>query len=172
MGTGIGLSLTQSIVNLHHGIIEVASNEPHGTIFEVIIPVSKGVYDESCFAAEEEERIVEDVIPPTAKLPLMNAEKKWTVLLAEDNNEVRNYVKECLEPYYYVLEADNGEDAFNICVEKYPDLILSDIMMPRMDGLELLYAGEERPACRPYTGCADDCQIDGCTYKRRFLRRC
>lgn len=53
------------------------------------------------------------------------------------NNEVRNYVKECLEPYYYVLEADNGEDAFNICVEKYPDLILSDIMMPRMDGLEL-----------------------------------
>ena len=137
VGTGIGLSLTQSIVNLHHGIIEVASNEPHGTIFEVIIPVSKGVYDESCFAAEEEERIVEDVIPPTAKLPLMNAEKKWTVLLAEDNNEVRNYVKECLEPYYYVLEADNGEDAFNICVEKYPDLILSDIMMPRMDGLEL-----------------------------------
>ena len=95
------------------------------------------MYDESCFAAEEEERIVEDVIPPTAKLPLMNAEKKWTVLLAEDNNEVRNYVKECLEPYYYVLEADNGEDAFNICVEKYPDLILSDIMMPRMDGLEL-----------------------------------
>ena len=82
----------------------------------MIIPVSKGVYDESCFAAEEEERIVEDVIPPTAKLPLMNAEKKWTVLLAEDNNEVRNYVKECLEPY--------------------------------------------------------DCQIDGCTYKRRFLRRC
>ena len=133
VGTGIGLSLTRSIVHLHHGIITVTKNQPTGTIFNVYIPISSFVYGEDQLVKEE---AVEDVIPVDKEMHF-DIEKKWTVLLAEDNDEVRMYVKECLEPYYYVLDVNNGKDALDLSLEKYPDLILSDIMMPKMDGLEL-----------------------------------
>lgn len=133
VGTGIGLSLTRSIVHLHRGIITVSKNQPTGTVFNVYIPISSFVYEEDQLVREE---AVADVIP-VDKAMHFDIEKKRTVLLAEDNDEVRKYVKECLEPYYYVLDVDNGKDALDLSLEKYPDLILSDIMMPKMDGLEL-----------------------------------
>lgn len=133
VGTGIGLSLTRSIVHLHHGIITVSKNQPTGTVFNVYIPISSFVYEEDQLVKEE---TVEDVIP-VDKAMHFDIEKKWTILLAEDNDEVRRYVKECLEPYFYILDVDNGKDALELSLEKYPDLILSDIMMPKMDGLEL-----------------------------------
>lgn len=136
VGTGIGLSLTRSIVHLHRGIISVSHSQPTGTIFKVYIPISRVVYDEEQMVEEEDGQVVEDVIP-SAKEMHFDIEKKWTVLLAEDNDEVRAYVKECLDPYFYVLDVDNGKDALDMSLEKYPDLILSDIMMPQMDGLEL-----------------------------------
>ncbi len=133
VGTGIGLSLTRSIVHLHHGAITVSGNQPTGTVFSVYIPISSSVYDKDELAKEE---VIEDVIP-VDKSTHFDIKKKWTLLLAEDNDEVRKYVKESLEPYFYVLDVDNGKDALELSLEKYPDLILSDIMMPRMDGLEL-----------------------------------
>lgn len=133
VGTGIGLSLTRSIVHLHRGVITVSKNQPSGTIFKVYIPISRSVYGEEQLVKEE---TVEDVIP-LDKAIHFNIEKKWTVLLAEDNDEVRKYVKECLDPYFYVLDVANGKEALELSLEKYPDLILSDIMMPQMDGLEL-----------------------------------
>ncbi len=136
VGTGIGLSLTRSIVHLHGGAITVSHNQPTGTIFEVYIPISSNAYDASQLVEEEDGQVVEDVIPSAHEMRF-DIEKKWTVLLAEDNDEVRTYVKECLEPYFYVLDVDNGKSALDLALEKYPDLILSDIMMPQMDGLEL-----------------------------------
>ena len=136
VGTGIGLSLTRSIVHLHGGTITVSHNQPTGTIFRVYIPITSNAYDASLLVEEEDGQVVEDVIPSAQELHF-DIEKKWTVLLAEDNDEVRAYVKECLEPYFYVLDVDNGKDALDLSLEKYPDLILSDIMMPQMDGLEL-----------------------------------
>ena len=136
VGTGIGLSLTRSIVLLHKGTISVSHNQPTGTIFKVYIPISNSVYDKEQLVEDDEEQVVEDVIP-SAKEMHFEIEKKWTVLLAEDNDEVRAYVKECLDPYFYVLDVNNGKDALELSLEKYPDLILSDIMMPQMDGLEL-----------------------------------
>lgn len=136
VGTGIGLSLTRSIVLLHKGTISVSHNQPTGTIFKVYIPISNSVYGKEQLVEDDEEQVVEDVIP-SAKEMHFEIEKKWTVLLAEDNDEVRAYVKECLDPYFYVLDVNNGKDALELSLEKYPDLILSDIMMPQMDGLEL-----------------------------------
>lgn len=103
MGTGIGLSLTRSIVLLHKGTISVSHNQPTGTIFKVYIPISNSVYGKEQLVEDDEEQVVEDVIP-SAKEMHFEIEKKWTVLLAEDNDEVRAYVKECLDPYFYVLD--------------------------------------------------------------------
>lgn len=133
IGTGIGLSLTRSIVYLHRGAISVSRNQPNGTVFKVYIPISSGVYSEEQLVKEE---TVKDVIPLDKDVHF-DIEKKWIVLLAEDNDEVRSYVKECLDPYFYVLDVANGKEALDLSLEKYPDLILSDIMMPQMDGLEL-----------------------------------
>lgn len=133
VGTGIGLSLTRSIVHLHKGIISVSRNQPTGTIFKIYIPISSSAYEEDQLVRED---TVEGVIPVTKEMRF-DIEKKWTVLLAEDNDEVRKYVKECLDPYFYVWDVNNGKDALELALEKYPDLILSDIMMPQMDGLEL-----------------------------------
>ena len=136
LGTGIGLSLTNSIVHLHHGYIEVLKNTPRGTVFNVYLPVSSCAYDEVVLAKEEEYK--EEVVP-LAEDARFDIERRHTVLLAEDNDEVRRYVKGCLDPYFYVLEARDGQEALDLCYEKYPNLIVSDIMMPRMDGLELCH---------------------------------
>lgn len=136
-GTGIGLSLTQSIVRLHHGTIRVENNARGGATFHVLFPIDRRVYTEEEIDREAADRVVMDVIPSTTAPEVFGLEKKYTVLLVEDNEEVRSYVRECLDPHFFVLEADNGETAFEIVLDKYPDIVVSDIMMPRKDGLEL-----------------------------------
>lgn len=137
IGTGIGLSLTQSIVQLHHGTIWAENNAQGGTSFHVLFPIDCSVYVEDEIDRENANMVVMDVIPSTTVPEDFNLKKKYTVLLVEDNVEVRSYVKECLEPYFYILEADNGVKAFEIVIDRYPDIVVSDIMMPRKDGLEL-----------------------------------
>lgn len=137
VGTGIGLSLTQSIVELHHGVIWVENNSDGGAAFHVIFPIDKSGYTEEEFDKESVNRVVTDVIPSSNEQENIQLDKKYTVLLVEDNEEVRTYVKECLEPYFFVLEAADGNTAFDIVADKYPDIVVSDIMMPGKDGLEL-----------------------------------
>lgn len=138
IGTGIGLSLTKSIVGLHHGIIWAENNEDGaGASFHVVLPIEKSVYSDDEIDKDTEHRVVMDVIPPSDKIGSRTDAPRYSVLLVEDNPEVRAYVKECLEPYYNVIEADNGQKAFDLAVDKYPDIIVSDIMMPVKDGLEL-----------------------------------
>lgn len=137
VGTGIGLSLTQSIVELHHGTIWVENNADGGAAFHVILPIDKSDYQEDEIDKDAANRVVVDVIPSASEPEQFELEKKYTVLLVEDNEEVRAYVKECLEPYFTVLEAGDGNTAFDIVADKYPDIVVSDIMMPGKDGLEL-----------------------------------
>lgn len=137
IGTGIGLSLTKSVIQLHHGTIWVENNHPNGTIFKVVIPINKSIYNNDIVEVDTSDSKITEVLFPSGALEVLNIEKKHTVLLVEDNDEVRNYVKERLEPYFFIIEADNGLDAFNIAIEKYPDLIISDVMMPKMDGIQL-----------------------------------
>ena len=139
VGTGIGLSLTQSIVELHHGTIWVENNSDGGASFHVIFPIDKSGYTDEEIDKESANRVVTDVIPSSNEQEHIELEKKYTVLLVEDNEEVRAYVKECLEPYFFVLEAADGNTAFDIVADKYPDIVVSDIMMPGKDGLELCH---------------------------------
>lgn len=140
-GTGIGLSLTQSVVHLHHGAICVGSNRPKGSIFTIVLPDNehsqpveesmKNIISEN----EREEQAVVGQVPESAEeLPYLEGK---TILLVEDNKDIRSYVKEHLERHYRVLEADNGTEAFNIVLKEFPDLVVTDIMMPGVDGLEL-----------------------------------
>ena len=135
VGTGLGLSLVYTIVKLHHGCINVDSERMKGSTFTVYIPVLSSAYSEGDI--ERGSSVAEEVIVSETKPEKVVAERKWTILLAEDNADVRQYVKEYLENYFYIVEADNGMDALELTLQKYPNLVLSDIMMPKMDGLEL-----------------------------------
>lgn len=135
-GTGIGLSLTKLIVELHHGVIWAENNVGGGAVFHVLLPIDREAYTDDEIDNEAAGRVVVDVIPPE-KTESINLDRRYTVLLVEDTADVRCYVRDCLLPYFDVIEADNGETAFDLALEKYPDIIVSDIMMPRKDGLEL-----------------------------------
>lgn len=135
VGTGLGLSLVHTIVKLHHGCITVNSSPSKGSVFTVYIPILSSAYSEQDI--ERGSSVADEVIVSGGTHEKVPVERKWTVLLVEDNADVRQYVKEYLEDYYYIVEADNGADALELALQKYPDLVLSDIMMPKMDGLEL-----------------------------------
>ncbi|WP_422361996.1 two-component regulator propeller domain-containing protein [Reichenbachiella sp.] len=148
-GTGIGLSLTKELVELHRGEIELESKENEGSVF--IVHLNKGTDHlnpedfsnvDSEFKYENQELFKSDQQANTQPLTeslesLEDQEKQPLILVIEDNNDIRGYIKQILEPDYRVIEADNGVDGSELALERIPDLIISDIMMPGMDGFEV-----------------------------------
>jgi DNA-binding response OmpR family regulator len=145
-GTGIGLALTKELIEHHRGRIEVESLDGRGTKFTVYIPLGK-----NHLAAEE---IFEDTKtdnPDFVTGELFTEESdlvkqfdypisengKPILLLVEDNCDVRNYLKSNLQDEFTIFEAANGPDGWKISEIHLPDLIVSDIMMPGLDGFEL-----------------------------------
>jgi len=135
-GTGIGLAITKEFVRLHQGIISVKSEPEQGTCFTVLLPAKK-IYDPSASTAislvlaEEEE--VEQMIPEETQ----KSGRKKTILVVEDNEDIRFYLKDNLKGWYKVEEATNGKEGWEKIKLLNPDLVVSDIMMPLMDGVEL-----------------------------------
>ena len=147
-GTGIGLALTKELVNLHKGTISVESEEGKGSTFRVNIPLGKDHLrpEEICDATVDEEEgtgmttepfVVEPTRPTNSCLDGLAGDERPLVLIIEDNADVRNYIKRNLGMHYSVLEAVDGEDGWNKSIDHMADLIISDVMMPRMDGFEL-----------------------------------
>jgi signal transduction histidine kinase/DNA-binding response OmpR family regulator len=149
-GTGIGLSLTKELVELHKGKIEVKSEEGKGTTFTVSIPLGKEHLDseeiieiekkyEKEKAAAEYGEDFEKKNEHKVDIEFFGKESFPLLLIVEDNLDVRNYIKDNLKREYRILEAVDGEDGWNKSVESAeggPDLIVSDVMMPRMDGFK------------------------------------
>jgi DNA-binding response OmpR family regulator/two-component sensor histidine kinase len=150
-GTGIGLSLTKELVELHKGKIEVESKEGEGTTFTISIPLGKDhlkseeiiaemagekEYEKDLVELSTEEFSNEREIPKYESNRLEKFELP-ILLIVEDNSDVRNYIKNNLDKEYKILEAVNGEDGWNKSIEQIPDLIVSDVMMPKMDGFKL-----------------------------------
>lgn len=141
-GSGIGLLLVKSYVSLHQGTVSVQSKEQEGALFKVTIPYrfeTNQAKEEACdLIPEDAEKVSESIVPPD--LSLSESDKKGMkphVLLVEDNNELQLFLKSSLDDQYLISTADDGEEAWRMIGERKPDLIISDIMMPLMDGFEL-----------------------------------
>lgn len=133
-GTGIGLAITKEFVRLHNGIITVKSEPEKGTCFTVLLPAKK-VCDSSARAASSS--LPSEETEPIIFEESQKTNKKKTILIAEDNEDLRFYLKDNLKRQYHVEEASNGKEGWEKAKLLYPDLVVSDIMMPLMDGIEL-----------------------------------
>ena len=145
-GTGIGLSFNRMIMRLHHSDIWVENIGDTGVVFKFLIPIGKDHLreDELCDETEQEHRLIltPSVAPktePAMERPKVEKELR-TLLVVEDNNEIRQYLKSKLATIYNVFDCDNGHEALEIIHRREIDLVISDVMMPVMDGIELCKA--------------------------------
>jgi PAS domain S-box-containing protein len=158
-GTGIGLALVHELVRLHGGTIEATSEPGKGTSFTVTIPcinvVQSAAQDRSGvvvrhgkLASETAQEISRWFPDNLAGISLQGSSEqdieprpnRARILVADDNADMRDYVERLLQGTWEVLRASNGRQALQIAVGESPDLIISDVMMPEMDGFELLKA--------------------------------
>lgn len=155
-GTGIGLSLVQQLVSLLGGTIQVQSTVEQGTTFTVEIPFNNDhlpnetqknkvtpPLNHSKAFVQETLGLIHTDLPKQIQLPVMKESiiepaKLERIMLAEDNADMRNYLFQLLSPFYQVSLFSNGKEALEAIINNPPNLILSDIMMPIMDGLELV----------------------------------
>jgi len=133
-GTGIGLAITKEFVKLHNGLITVKSEPEKGTCFTVMLPARKIIEPAVRVAgASLPAQDMEQVLAEESK----KTDKKKTILVVEDNEDLRFYLKDNLKAGYQVEEAVNGKDGWEKIKLLNPDLVVSDVMMPLMDGIEL-----------------------------------
>jgi len=141
VGTGIGLALTKELVDLHDGKIDVKSDPVKGTCFSVSFSIDKNKKHSSqnILAVEEAIVEVEDIDYDVKEEPTMTGSAKLakTILVVEDNYELQISLKDIFSDYYNVLLAENGEEGYALALEHNPDLVISDVMMPKMDGIEM-----------------------------------
>lgn len=147
-GTGIGLALVKSFVELHHGEVRVESEPGKGTCFIVLLPrQQEGLVEEpqseaadksSSFSDDGSLQYIDDGERHGGKLQQIISEhgEKPTILIIDDNNDIRQYERTLLQDYYFVLEASDGREGLEIARKEVPDLVICDVMMPVMDGLE------------------------------------
>uniref|UniRef100_UPI0032173A66 hybrid sensor histidine kinase/response regulator transcription factor n=1 Tax=uncultured Draconibacterium sp. TaxID=1573823 RepID=UPI0032173A66 len=146
-GTGIGLALVKSFTEMHGGILSVDSEINRGSTFKIQLPLLKESNTEN---KEIEPKYDGDVlqkklitISDTHMMPnLMNEysdeeDEKYKILVVEDEKEIREFIVEILSLYFRVKQAANGEEGFEIAKSEFPDLIISDVIMPRINGFEL-----------------------------------
>ncbi len=132
--TGIGLEVVKTLAEIQGGVVEVESVKGEGSTFRVIFPL------------EELTSSQEAPLLPAAPLPLPDqpgittsgvARKVHTLLVVEDNSELRQYLRDVLRQHFIVLTARNGQQGYKLAIEKQPDVVLTDVVMPVMDGLEM-----------------------------------
>ena len=150
VGSGIGLSLVQRLIELHHGRIELDSEENKGSTFSVYLPQDLSVYKPSELASNDELNEEEQVYSTNSKaMYFIDTEKvenesvesgdkkRGTILIVEDNNEIRRYLSNGLADLFNTLEAGNGEEALEKLKDNEVDVIVTDVMMPVMNGIKL-----------------------------------
>ncbi|MDA3929231.1 MAG: ATP-binding protein [Prolixibacteraceae bacterium] len=137
-GTGIGLSIVKELVEIHHGTIQVESVLGSGTTFIVTIPIDKEAYTENEIAVYDQNAETTEV-GDTHNHQTISTKKRYNlqgILIVEDNSELRNYLAEHFEKSFKVYTAADGFEGLNLAKEINPDIILTDVQMPNMNGYE------------------------------------
>ncbi|WP_452223927.1 ATP-binding protein [Lacinutrix chionoecetis] len=133
-GSGIGLALTKELVELMNGSIKVESKPNIGTTFTILLPITNTAEITTKTNIKSPvfkplQKLSPNLIDETLNLPI--------ALIVEDNKDVASYINLCLQDTYQIINAYNGEDGINMAIEHIPDIIVSDIMMPKKNGFEL-----------------------------------
>jgi signal transduction histidine kinase/ligand-binding sensor domain-containing protein/AraC-like DNA-binding protein len=153
-GTGIGLSLARELAELHGGIVEVESGTGGGAVFTLLLPMGRmhlsdyqivpGVHaDDNATVNAEVAALSLNAITVESTPDVSN--DKTTLLVVDDNADLRSYVRSRFEPRYRIIEAADGADAVRLARREVPDLIISDVMMPGTDGHALVATIRENP---------------------------
>lgn len=134
-GVGLGLALVKQLVELHKGKIDIESSKDKFVKFSIEIPVGKKVYDASELINTNSKIEVVTAIDKGKKI--IGLENAKIMLIVEDNEDIRAYIKTIFKEEYHIIEASNGEEGFTVAIEHVPDIIISDVMMPIKDGMAL-----------------------------------
>lgn len=141
-GSGIGLALVQALVASHNGTISIESVENVGTTFYIYLPIeqqevtSKTLYDTNYIETHLDLLPSEPtlkILPDTTEL----SDKKPLILIVEDNPDMRRFIHYILSDDYNIIEAENGEEGFEVAKKYLPDVVVSDVLMPKVDGFDL-----------------------------------
>ena len=142
-GSGIGLALVKAFVEMHHGTISVDTTEGQGTCFTIEIPACQsGTLDPDTTRSavltnlKEGAVLAADQETLQAVAPESTPDDKETILVIDDNLDIRDYVRSVLQDEYNVIEAANGQEGLQQAMKYVPDAIICDVMMPVMDGME------------------------------------
>jgi CheY-like chemotaxis protein len=140
-GSGIGLALSKELIKMHKGRISLKSQEGVGTELTILLPAIKKDPDkkeltEAPAEITDSDSLTEDQVSSSPSEDLANCDAP-IVLILEDNTELLDFIHSIFEEDYMVLTAENGESGLELARETIPDLIISDVMMPKMDGNKL-----------------------------------
>lgn len=137
-GMGVGLALTKELVDIQKGKIKVRSSSSKGTTFIIKIPITEDSYKahEKITPEKDFNRVLKP-LPTSTEKNLEHDDLKKTILIVEDNFELQNFLKQLLSDEYNILTAEDGAEGFEVAKRQFPDIILSDIMMPNLNGVEL-----------------------------------
>lgn len=148
-GTGLGLALSKELIQLHNGTICVKSAKWKGTKFTITIPIENTALNKQDYTRKEISETVlyddskvytSELLPDeTFQNELTSPSFEHSILIVEDNNDLRRFLKSCLSYTYEIIEAENGIDAIDKALDIVPDLIICDIMLPGKDGFEITH---------------------------------
>jgi signal transduction histidine kinase/ligand-binding sensor domain-containing protein/DNA-binding response OmpR family regulator len=136
-GTGVGLHIVSEYVKLHNGDIGVESQPGKGSVFTLTMPATQHIHEEIISQNLPEEEITEELTGEEAVVVEDHRSKLPLMLVVDDNEDFRNFISAMFIDTYRILKAEDGEIALKIILDKMPDLIICDVMMPNMDGFEL-----------------------------------
>ncbi len=134
-GSGIGLYLVAEYVKMHKGNIQVSTNVPQGSIFTISLPIHATIHPQMQ-EEQTDQTEIQQLVPASSNVD----EQNYTILLVDDNYDFLDFLSACLSTSYNVLKATNGQEALEILKTENVDIVISDVMMPKMNGLELCTA--------------------------------
>ena len=143
-GSGIGLNFTKRLIELHGGAIDVTCNKRIGTCFSFVLPIDKKSYSSDVWYKKIVDSEIENHVPAGKGIENeVPVKSKVTILLIEDDVELNHFIKSALHDTYKVICAFDGEEGLSLAKNHTPSLIISDIMMPKRDGISLCHAIRE-----------------------------